>query len=169
VGAIVGAVAGLVVITPAAGFVTTVGAMIMGLLGAPVCFFAVDALNRFEQLDDTLDAFGLHGVGGLTGGILTGFFDAKLGFFYGGGWRFVGIQVAGVLSGMAYAAAVTFLIFRLLMVFMRVRVLDTDESTGVDLVVHGESAYFGKSLANTKKEGSAGSEDTSEQSGAVTN
>merc|ERR1719411_2179669 len=103
VGAIVGAVAGLVVITPAAGFVTTVGAMIMGLLGAPVCFFAVDALNRFEKLDDTLDAFGLHGVGGLTGGILLGFFDKEKGLFYGGPGRFLGVQIADVLTGMAYA------------------------------------------------------------------
>jgi len=153
VGAIIGAVAGLVVITPAAGFVTPVGAMIMGLLGAPVCYFAVAALNRLKHVDDTLDAFGLHGVGGLTGGILLGFFDDEMGLFYGGPGRFLGVQIADVLAGMAYAAAVTFLIFRVLMCVMRVRVLETNESTGIDKVEHSESAYIGSTTAS-KKEGS---------------
>jgi len=151
VGAIIGAVAGLVVITPAAGFVTPVGAMIMGLLGAPVCYFAVAALNRLKHVDDTLDAFGLHGVGGLTGGILLGFFDDEMGLFYGGPGRFLGVQIADVLAGMAYAAAVTFLIFRVLMCVMRVRVLETNESTGIDKVEHSESAYTGSTPAIKKE------------------
>eukprot|EP00969_Alexandrium_andersonii_P116107 5134493-Alexandrium_andersonii.AAC.1 len=72
VGAMVGAVGGLVVITPAAGFVSPIGAIIMGAVGAPVCYASVLALSKFEKVDDTLDAFGLHGVGGLTGAIMTG-------------------------------------------------------------------------------------------------
>uniref|UniRef100_A0A7S2EZ80 Ammonium transporter n=1 Tax=Alexandrium andersonii TaxID=327968 RepID=A0A7S2EZ80_9DINO len=141
VGAMVGAVGGLVVITPAAGFVSPIGAIIMGAVGAPVCYASVLALSKFEKVDDTLDAFGLHGVGGLTGAIMTGLFAVEDGLFYGGGGALFGKQIVCALVGAAYSAAVTALIFGALCLVMRVRVHDHQEADGLDEHVHGEQAY----------------------------
>mmetsp|Transcript_62036 Transcript_62036/g.181291 ORF Transcript_62036/g.181291 Transcript_62036/m.181291 type:complete len:457 (+) Transcript_62036:52-1422(+) len=151
VGAMVGAVAGLVVITPAAGFVTPAGAVCMGTLGAPACYFAVVALNRCDRLDDTLDAFGLHGVGGIVGALLTGIFAEDGGLiyviFYGSKqtglyWK----QVVGVLAGFVYSAAATAALFCLLRAVMPVRADEHHERDGLDKAFHGESAYSTESL-----------------------
>lgn len=141
VGAMVGAVAGLVVITPAAGFVSPQGAIIMGILGAPVCYCAVVLMGKLKRIDDALDAFALHGVGGFWGAVLTGAFALDGGLFYNGGWALLGKQVVCSLVGVAYAAGVTALIFIVLKAVMRVRVLEHEESRGVDQHVHGEKAY----------------------------
>mmetsp|Transcript_81126 Transcript_81126/g.250368 ORF Transcript_81126/g.250368 Transcript_81126/m.250368 type:complete len:444 (-) Transcript_81126:156-1487(-) len=141
IGAVVGAVGGLVVITPAAGFVSPLGAIAMGFLGAPACFAAIRLVNRVERVDDTLDAFGLHGVGGLAGSVLTGAFAVDGGLLYGGGWALLGKQAACAVVAVAYSAVMTGLLFGLLRIVMRVRVLDHQESSGVDQHIHGEQAY----------------------------
>ena len=136
-----GAVAGLVVITPAAGFVTVSGALIMGLIGGVVCFWGITALKRALKADDSLDAFGLHGVGGIVGAILTAFFASE--FIMGDNaptnvlsqlW----VQVEGVLATIAYSAVLTFIILKVIDLIIGIRVEADDERMGLDLSQHGE-------------------------------
>ena len=136
-----GAVAGLVVITPAAGFVTVGGALAMGLIGGVVCFWGITALKRMLKADDSLDAFGLHGVGGIVGAILTAFFASE--FIMGDAaptnmlsqlW----IQVEGVLATIAYSAIMTFIILKVIDLIIGIRVEADDERMGLDLSQHGE-------------------------------
>ncbi|CAE7789534.1 amt [Symbiodinium sp. CCMP2592] len=110
VGASVGAVAGLVVITPAAGFVTPGWSIAIGALGAPWCYLTVEAVNRINLVDDTLDAFGLHGSGGFAGAILTGIFAVDEGLIYSGSFLLLGKQIAGALAGVAFSAVGTAII-----------------------------------------------------------
>ena len=136
-----GAVAGLVVITPAAGFVTVSGGLIMGLIGGVVCFWGITALKRVLKADDSLDAFGLHGVGGIVGALLTAVFASE--FIMGDGapqdmlaqlW----IQTEGVLATIAYSAVVTFIILKVIDLVIGIRVESDDERMGLDLSQHGE-------------------------------
>jgi ammonium transporter, Amt family len=136
-----GAIAGLVVITPAAGFVTVSGALIMGLIGGVVCFWGITALKRALKADDSLDAFGLHGVGGIVGAILTAFFASE--FIMGDNaptnvlaqlW----VQVEGVLATIAYSAVLTFIILKVIDLIIGIRVEADDERMGLDLSQHGE-------------------------------
>lgn len=136
-----GAVAGLVGITPAAGFVTIGGALAIGVLTALVCFFAVTYLKHLLKVDDSLDAFGLHGIGGIVGAVLTGVFVSPA--ITGSPlevsmltqvWR----QLEGVLATMVYSAAVTFVLVKLIDVTMGLRLDSDDEREGLDLAVHGE-------------------------------
>ncbi|EPG35706.1 ammonium transporter [Acinetobacter colistiniresistens] len=139
-----GAVAGLVVITPAAGFVGVGGALIMGLIGGVVCFWGITALKRLLKADDALDAFGLHAVGGIVGAILTGIFYsdeiikaanvALAPTFMGQLW----VQVEGVLATIAYSAIVTFIILKVIDLVIGIRVSADDERMGLDLSQHGE-------------------------------
>lgn len=139
-----GAVAGLVVITPAAGFVGVGGALIMGLIGGVVCFWGITALKRLLKADDALDAFGLHAVGGIVGAILTGIFYsdeiikaanvALAPTFAGQLW----VQIEGVLATMAYSAIVTFIILKVIDLVIGIRVSADDERMGLDLSQHGE-------------------------------
>ena len=139
-----GAVAGLVVITPAAGFVGVGGALIMGLIGGVVCFWGITALKRLLKADDALDAFGLHAVGGIVGAILTGVFYsdeiikaanvALAPTFAGQLW----VQVEGVLATMIYSAVVTFIILKVIDLVIGIRVSADDERMGLDLSQHGE-------------------------------
>ena len=140
-GAASGAVAGLVVITPAAGFVTVGGALAMGLIGGVVCFWGITALKRVLKADDSLDAFGLHGVGGIVGAILTAFFASS--FIMGDSapsnlvtqlW----VQVEGVLATIAYSAVMTFIILKVVDLVIGIRVESDDERMGLDLSQHGE-------------------------------
>ncbi|ATZ68430.1 ammonium transporter [Acinetobacter haemolyticus] len=140
-GAASGAVAGLVVITPAAGFVTVGGALIMGLIGGVVCFWGITALKRTLKADDSLDAFGLHGVGGIVGAILTAVFASE--FIMGDDapanmltqlW----VQVEGVLATIAYSAVMTFIILKVIDLAIGIRVSNDDERMGLDLSQHGE-------------------------------
>lgn len=140
-GAASGAVAGLVVITPAAGFVTVGGALIMGLIGGVVCFWGITALKRTLKADDSLDAFGLHGVGGIVGAILTAVFASE--FIMGDAapanmltqlW----VQVEGVLATIAYSAVMTFIILKVIDLAIGIRVSNDDERMGLDLSQHGE-------------------------------
>ncbi len=136
-----GAVAGLVVITPAAGFVTVGGALAMGLIGGVVCFWGITALKRALKADDSLDAFGLHGVGGIVGAILTAFFASP--FIMGDKaptdmLHQLWVQVEGVLATIAYSAVLTFIILKVIDLAIGIRVESDDERMGLDLSQHGE-------------------------------
>ena len=136
-----GAIAGLVVITPAAGFVTVGGALAMGLIGGVVCFWGITALKRALKADDSLDAFGLHGVGGIVGAILTAFFASP--FIMGDSapsdvMHQLWIQVEGVLATIAYSAILTFIILKVIDLVIGIRVESDDERMGLDLSQHGE-------------------------------
>ena len=139
-----GAVAGLVVITPAAGFVGVGGALVMGLIGGVVCFWGITALKRLLKADDALDAFGLHAVGGILGAVLTGIFYSDeiikaanvtlAPTFAGQLW----VQVEGVLATIAYSAVMTFIILKVIDLVIGIRVSADDERMGLDLSQHGE-------------------------------
>ena len=139
-----GAVAGLVVITPAAGFVGVGGALIMGLIGGVVCFWGITALKRLLKADDALDAFGLHAVGGIVGAVLTGIFYSEeiikaagvvlAPTFAGQLW----VQIEGVLATIVYSGVVTFIILKVIDLVIGIRVSADDERMGLDLSQHGE-------------------------------
>ncbi len=146
-GAATGAVAGLVAITPAAGFVTPMGAIAIGIIVAAVCYIAVTVIKTRLGYDDALDAFGVHGVGGTVGALLTGVFASKMinpagadGWIFGN-LRQLGIQAIGVAATIAYAAAVTLILTKVLDRVMGLRVTAEDEAIGLDNTQHKESAY----------------------------
>jgi len=145
-GAVSGCIAGLVAITPAAGFVSLQSALIIGLVAGAVCYSAVILKPRLRY-DDSLDAFGIHGVGGTTGALLTGVFASKVvnpagaeGLLYGG-FHLFGVQLLAIVTTWLYAAAVTAVIVKALDVFMGLRVREEEEITGLDITLHGESGY----------------------------
>lgn len=140
-GAASGAVAGLVVITPAAGFVTVGGALIMGLIGGVVCFWGTTGLKRVLKIDDSLDAFGLHAVGGIAGALLTAVFASS--FIMGDKapadmLHQLWVQTEGVLATIAYSAVVTFILLKVIDLVIGLRVERDDERMGLDLSQHGE-------------------------------
>ncbi len=142
-GIISGAVAGLVAITPAAGFVDPKGALIIGLAAGIICWWASTKLKLALGYDDSLDVFGIHGVGGIVGAILTGVFAAEAiggakGLFEGNAAQ-VGLQAYGVGVTVAYTAIATFIILKVVDVIMGLRVDDEAERDGLDLNLHGES------------------------------
>ncbi|MGA2478804.1 MAG: ammonium transporter [Spirochaetia bacterium] len=146
-GAATGAVAGLVAITPAAGFVTPIGAIAIGICVAIVCYVSVSVIKGRLGYDDSLDAFGVHGVGGTVGALLTGVFASKLinpagadGGIYGN-WRQLGVQAAAVLVVIIYASVMTLIFTRVLDLVMGLRVREEDEAIGLDSTQHKESAY----------------------------
>ena len=149
VGACTGLVAGLVVVTPAAGFVEPWAAVVMGLLVSPVCYLAISKLKARLGYDDALDAFGCHGVGGLLGGVLTGLFcvpelswTGKGGLLYTGDPSLLVSQVLGILVTLAIVVVLDLLLVAALRaVFGDLRVSERDEALGLDVSVHGESAY----------------------------
>jgi Amt family ammonium transporter len=140
-GAASGIVAGLVVITPAAGFVTPGWALLMGLSAGLVCYGGVMMKHKFGY-DDSLDAFGVHGVGGAWGAVATGLF-ATVGATgaIGGNFHQVWVQVVGLLAVGAYAVIVTLVLVYLLKVTMGLRVEADDERMGLDQTAHSESGY----------------------------
>ncbi|AXQ50269.1 ammonium transporter [Pseudomonas sp. SAR267] len=139
-----GVVAGLVAITPAAGTVGPMGALVIGLISGVICYFCATTLKRKLGYDDSLDAFGVHGVGGIIGAILTGVFAAPaLGGF--GAVTDIGAQVwvqaKGVIFTVVYTAIVTYVILKVLDVVMGLRVNEEEESVGLDLAQHNERGY----------------------------
>ena len=142
-----GAVAGLVAITPAAGFVSVIPAIIIGLLVSVFCFTAVSFIKPRLGYDDSLDAFGVHCVGGAWGALATGLFASKVvnpsgadGLFFGNPKQFL-IQATAVLITALYSFIVTWLIYKLVHVFMGARVSEKEELIGLDLTQHHERAY----------------------------
>ena len=150
-GTVTGMVAGLGTITPASGFVGPAGALIIGLLAGIVCFNATLMIKQKFKIDDSLDVFPVHGVGGILGTFLAGIFaSTNLGVFSGQGFADgiesmgaqVGVQLVGIIATFVYTAIVTFLIFKVVgMITGGVRVSDDEEAQGLDIVDHEERGY----------------------------
>ena len=152
-GGISGAIAGLVGITPAAGFVGPMGAIAIGLISGFLCMYVVNAVKPKVGIDDSLDVFGIHGVGGIIGAILTGVFAApSLGgsgvFDYATGsvaefsmGAQVYAQTLGVVIAIVWSGVVSFAAIHIVKALIGLRVADNDERQGLDITVHGENAY----------------------------
>jgi Amt family ammonium transporter len=144
VGAAAGAVAGLVAITPAAGFVTVGGALVLGLGAGAVCF-GITLLRERLAIDDSLDVFAVHGVGGIWGAVGTGIFAvAAIGGVSGlveGNAEQLVIQIIAVAFTVVFAAVMTFVIIKVIDVAIGLRVPEAEEEAGLDVAVHGETAY----------------------------
>lgn len=139
-GMVSGAVAGLVAITPAAGFVNSTGAFFIGLIGGVVCWFAVVFVKRWFKYDDSLDVFGIHGVGGLVGALLTGVFaDAAVNSVAEG--ADVINQAVGLLAVIAWSAVATFALLWVCKLTTGVRLSEEAERQGLDLTQHGEALH----------------------------
>ena len=146
-GTATGAVAGLVAITPAAGFVNTVSAIIIGLLVSVFCYFAVTVVKKKLGYDDALDVFGVHGIGGIWGAIATGLFASKAvnpagadGLFFGNPKQVL-IQLLAVGVTIAYSAVISGILYKIVDAILKVRVTAKDETIGLDLSQHHENAY----------------------------
>jgi len=153
-GAASGAVAGLVAITPACGFVGPMGAIVIGLLAGFLCLWGVNGLKRMIGADDSLDVFGVHGVGGILGALLTGVFAAPS---LGGTGIFdyvtnaanpdydilgqVWIQAQAVITTIVWSGVVSFIAYKLVDLILGLRVSEEEEREGLDITSHGESAY----------------------------
>jgi len=144
-----GMVAGLVAITPGAGFVSPLASILIGGIGGMFSFFGVTVVKQKLGYDDSLDAFGCHGIGGIWGGIATGIFASKAinsaganGLIYGN-IKLVGIQLIGIVATIAYSAIMTFIILKVIGKFMSLRVTSEEEMSGLDVSLHGEEAYGG--------------------------
>jgi Amt family ammonium transporter len=145
-GAASGAVAGLVAITPASGFVGPMDAIIIGLIVSPICFYAIQLKGKLGY-DDSLDAFGVHGVGGTWGAIATGLFSTLSvnpaganGLFYGNP-KLLFIQIVAILATAAFSMLGTFILVKAIDSVFGLRVPDYEELVGLDLTQHGEAGY----------------------------
>lgn len=148
VGVCTGAVAGLVAITPAAGSVDIAGAFCIGIITSAACFYMVAVIKPKLGYDDTLDAFGVHGMGGIIGSILTGVFATQSitgeggaqGALYGD-WHQLWVQIAATVVSVVFSAVMTFLLFKFTDKTVGIRVDRRVEEEGLDIYEHGESAY----------------------------
>ena len=148
VGACTGAVAGLVAITPAAGTVDLLGAFCIGLITPVVCFFMVAVIKPKFKYDDALDAFGVHGMGGIVGSVLTGIFatryitgeDGVQGALYGD-WHQLWVQIFTTLVSIVFSAVVTYVLYKAVDKLIGIRVDKRVEEEGLDIYEHGETAY----------------------------
>ena len=140
-----GAIAGLVAVTPAAGLIGPMGSIILGAIGGIACFFAVTSLKRALGYDESLDVFGIHGVGGIVGAIGTGIFvSPALGGVGVDGYDMgsqVTTQTLGVLVAIGWSGTVSFVLFKLIDLTIGLRVKEEDEREGLDTTSHGERAY----------------------------
>ncbi|QJX76927.1 ammonium transporter [Priestia megaterium] len=146
-GAVSGAIAGLVAITPACGFVTPFASIVIGFIGGAVCFWGIFSLKKKIGYDDALDAFGLHGIGGTWGGIATGLFattsvnDAGAnGLFYGDPsllWK----QLVAIVATYLFVGIATFIIVKVVGLIVSLRATHEEETLGLDITLHGERAY----------------------------
>ncbi|WP_417305120.1 ammonium transporter [Ellagibacter isourolithinifaciens] len=150
VGAATGLVAGLVVITPAAGFVEPWAALVMGLIVSPICYFAISFCKAKIGYDDALDAFGCHAVGGIVGGICTGIFCVPElswtdfgGLIYTGDVSLLGSQILGILITIVFVGVLDVVIGLIVKACFKgsLRVSEEEEAQGLDVAAHGESAY----------------------------
>ena len=144
-GAASGAVAGLVTITPAAGFVGPMGSIVMGIIAGPLCFWGVSGLKHLLKVDDVCDVFGVHGVGGILGAILTGVFCAKgLGGIEPEGYNMahqLWVQVESVLVTIVWSGVVSYVAYKIADLTVGLRVSEESERQGLDITSHGEVAY----------------------------
>ena len=144
-GAATGAVAGLVAITPASGFVGPAGALLVGIAAGAACFWATFLLKRRFEVDDSLDVFSVHGIGGTVGALLTGIFAGILGGTgYSEGMNVLtqlGVQFLGVAATVIWCAIVSWFLLRILDMSLGLRVEEDQEAQGLDLTEHGETSY----------------------------
>jgi Amt family ammonium transporter len=159
-GAISGAVAGLVAVTPASGFVSPMYGLLIGAIAGAVCFFSATSLKHLFGYDDSLDAFGVHGIGGTIGAILTGLFARAWINPVGSGaidgnWKQVGHQLAAVALTWGIAVVGTFILLQVTRVLCGgLRLVESDEYEGLDITQHGESGYnFEESFPGTVSDG----------------
>ncbi len=144
-GIISGAVCGLVAITPAAGFVDPIGALLIGIIAGVCCYWGATTLKRIAGYDDSLDAFGVHGIGGIVGALLTGVFAVEAiggtpGLLEGAPGQVV-TQAYGIAATIIYCAVATFIILKVIEAVVGLRVDETTETVGLDIKLHGERAY----------------------------
>lgn len=146
-GVVTGSIAGLATVTPASGFVTPISAMAIGAIASSLCFLAVGIIKPKLGYDDSLDAFGVHGIGGILGTLLAGVFASKLvnpagadGLLLGNPKQFA-IQAFAVLATVVYTLIVTYLIYKIVDLVIGVRVQEREEVIGLDLTQHREGAY----------------------------
>jgi Amt family ammonium transporter len=128
-------VAGLVAITPASGFVGVGGALAIGLIAGVVCFWSATWLKHKMGYDDSLDAFGVHCIGGIVGAILTGVFAVK---DIGGADGSVLLQLKGVVTTLVYSGVISFILLKIIDVTIGLRVTEEEEREGLDVILHGE-------------------------------
>jgi Amt family ammonium transporter len=148
-GIVTGMVAGLGTITPASGFVGPGGALVIGFSAGIVCYYATQAIKQKFKIDDSLDVFPVHGVGGILGTILAGVFASDaLGVFSGQGYNEgmtmasqVQVQIVGVVATFVYTAIISYLLLKLVDKLLVLRVDEEQELQGVDLVEHDEKGY----------------------------
>ncbi len=148
VGASTGLVLGLVAITPGAGFVPIWSSFIIGALVSPICYYGVILVKKIIKIDDALDAFGCHGIGGIWGGIATGIFGkssinsvAKWDGLFFGDWRLFAAQIEGIAITILIAVVGTLICVGIVRIFTPLRVTLREEQIGLDITQHGESAY----------------------------
>lgn len=149
IGMLSGMLAGLVAITPAAGFVGYMSAIIIALIGGICCYFAINYIKVKLKYNDALDAFGIHGIGGVVGAILTGVFQSHKvnesvtnGLAFGGGIETVWVQIVAVVVTIIFSGVLTFVIAKVIGLFSALGTDEVEEAQGLDYVVHGERAYF---------------------------
>ncbi len=144
-GAASGAVAGLVAITPAAGFVGPMGSIVIGLIAGLLCLWGVNGLKRMLGADDAFDVFGVHGVGGIVGALLTGVFASPgLGGTQAADYAMAAqmwVQLKGVLITIAWSGIISYVAYKLVDLTVGLRVTEDEEREGLDITSHGESAY----------------------------
>jgi len=144
-GAVSGAVAGLVAITPASGFVGVGGALIIGIAAGVICFWGATGLKHALKYDDSLDAFGVHGIGGIVGAVLTGVFAVEsiggtAGLLEGNGGQVL-TQLYGIVATIVWSAVASFILLKLIDLVIGLRVTPDEEREGLDLSLHGESIH----------------------------
>jgi Amt family ammonium transporter len=148
-GAVTGLVAGLGTITPASGFVGPAGALVIGCSAGLICFYATMTIKQVLKIDDSLDVFPVHGVGGILGTFLVGIFaSSELGLFSGQGLADgvtigdqLGVQMIGILATITYTAVVTYVLLKLVGALVGLRVSDDEETEGLDVTAHNERGY----------------------------
>ena len=146
-GIVTGMVAGLGTITPASGFVGPGGALVIGLSAGIICYLATQAIKQKFKIDDSLDVFPVHGVGGILGTLMVGIFASdQLGLFSGQGLEKsiggqIGVQAIGIISTFVYTAIVTFIILKVVNIVVGLRVDEDTETQGLDVSLHNERGY----------------------------
>jgi Amt family ammonium transporter len=155
VGTVTGTIAGLATVTPASGYIGPLGAVVIGIAASAVCYFAVENVKRRVKIDDSLDVFAVHGVGGMMGTLLTPFLMpvalGGVGFAQGMtmGTQF-GVQCAGVAAAGLWSGLASFVILKIIDASVGLRVSQETETQGLDLATHGETGYnagFGGSMS----------------------
>jgi Amt family ammonium transporter len=150
-GTVTGMVAGLGTITPASGFVGPAGALVIGISAGAVCFSATIFLKQKLKIDDSLDVFPVHGVGGILGSVMVGIFaSTQLGLFSGHGFgenitsisQQLGVQVIGVIATLVYTAIISYILFKIVgFILGGLRVNEEEEAQGLDIAAHEERGY----------------------------